>query len=246
MIKFVKLLCALAMSPVLALSAANAEPSGDELAEKMIAAFGSRDVWASREVDHITAVVEPSGGEAFLIELFTRWDKPQTVSWVRTRTREQLRVWDGLQEKGWSLTREYAGGEATVKEWSAERAAIEAQNYKTQFERLIHRVAKRDPDLQFGIVKEGPYQGWLEVSVDGEVVNQVLLREDGSPEKVTTPGVLDVPIEFDPLVSFGDHKQPGSGFGGAKFTTYVAKLLPNADSINFGLPKDLSNLDPTR
>ena len=227
---------------------AAADQAGDAMSEKMMDAFGHREVWATRKIDHITAIVEPDNGEAFLIDFWTRWDKPQTASWVRTRTREQLRVWNGDQGKGWTATREYAGAEANVKEWSEERIAQEELSYKTQFERLVHRIAKREPDISFSVASDVPHQGWLEIASNGEPIARISLRDDGSPEElmINTGESFDQRIRFDALVSFGDHQQPRSGYAGAKFTTYRAELMPNATGVHFGPPKNLMNLDPTR
>lgn len=222
-----------------------ADKAGDAMAEKMMAAFGDREIWASRTIDHVTAVVEPPQGEAFLIDIWNRWDKPQTLTWVRARTREQIRLFDG--DKGWSATRQRAAGPAEVKEWDAARLAAEQFNYQTGLERLIHRIAQRDRSLKFSVLKDGPYQGWLKVESNGETVDYVLLREDGSPEKVLVGGNPDnPPLELGPLVSFGDHKQPSNGVAGGAFTTYVAELMPSAEGVNFSYPSNLDNLDPTR
>lgn len=217
-------------------------PSGAELAERMMTAFGAREVWAQRTVDHITAIVQAPNGEGFLIDIWTRWDKPQTISWVRYRTREQIRVWDGTQ--GWTATREY-GQPAEVRDWSAQRVAQEVTAYRAQFERLIHRIAGRDSTLSFAVAT-GEYEGWLEARERGEPVTRLQLRPNGEPEKVLLVGTGDAPIIFSPLVSFGDHKQPASGIGGGGlgFTTYLAELLPTAAGIHFGRPKNLMNLDP--
>lgn len=222
-----------------------ADKAGDAMAEKMMAAFGDREIWASRKVDHITAVVAPPQGEAFLIDIWNRWDKPQTVTWVRARTREQVRIFDG--DRGWSATRQRGGGPAEVKEWDATRVAAERSNYETGLERLIHRIAQRDPLLSFSVLKDGPYEGWLKVEANGQIVDYVLLREDGSPEKVLVGGNPDnPPLELGPLVSFGDHNQPSNGVAGGAFTTYVAELMHSAEGVNFGYPTNLNSLSPTQ
>ncbi len=233
-------------SPALGSDDVGEEPSlvpGDSLAARLMAAFGNRDVWANAAVDHIVAIVEPPGGEAFLIELWTRWDRPGTISWVRARTREQLRIFDG--ERGWTATR-VRGEAAVVREWSPERLAAEKASYRTQAERTIRRIAMRDPALSFATAG-APHAGWLEVRDREGWVIKVELGPDGAPVRVLRSDEAN-PIQFGALVSFGNHKQPASGVTGTgeKFTTYVAELLPSADGIHFGPPRDLHNLNPKR
>jgi hypothetical protein len=215
----------------------------DSLVSRLLAALGAREVWSNAAVDHISAVVEPPGGEPFMIELYTRWDWPGTISWVRMRSREQLRVWDG--ERGWTATR-VRGQDAVVTEWSAARLAAERAAYRTQGERAFHRISRRDPSLSFAI-GTGEHAGWLDVR-DAEGTMVLLeLRPDGSPARLQR-GDEKTPIHFGTLVSFGDHKQPGSGATGPgeKFTTYVAELLPSAAGIHWGPPRGPRELNPAR
>jgi len=228
--------------PLSAIAASS--PEGVALAERMMAAFGDREVWASRVVDHITAVIESPDGERYLVEIFTRWDRPQTLFWIRTRTREQLRGFDGTT--GWTATRAY-GQPAEIKTWTSERVALEQLQYRGQFERLVHRIALGDQTLSF-TVGGGAYQGWLEVSEQGTLILRVRLRADGSPDRVWSVGNDDEPARFEPLASFGDHQQPGAGVAGgaARFTTLLAELRPTAGGIRFDQPSRLDRLDPTR
>lgn len=178
-----------------------------------------------------------------MIELWTRWDTPGTISWVRMRTREQLRIWDAT--RGWTVNRN-RGEDATIREWTPDRLAAERASYRTQAERAFHRIAMRDPSLSYGVVS-GAHTGWLDVrDKDGTVV-LIELTADGSPARVQRADEGS-PIHFGSLVSFGNHKQPGAGQAGSgeRFTTYVAELLPSAEGIRWGLPTNLRDLNPAR
>lgn len=215
-----------------------------ELVKRMMAAFGATDLWSRSKVDHISAVITAPNGEQFLTDLWTRWDKPQTISWVRFRSREQLRVFDG--DKGWTATREF-GRPATVINWSPARVAQEQLAYKSQFERLIHRIATRDRSLSFDMAGQ-EHPGWLEVREGREPIIRLQIGPDGDPRQFLPLGVPGDPIQFAPLVFFEDHKQAasGAGAGAAHFTILRAELLPSADGIRFGPPTNLMVLDPTR
>lgn len=216
--------------------------TGAALAERMMGAFGTPEVWAAARLDHITAVIQPPGREMFLIDIFTRWDRPQAVTWVRMRDREQLRIWDG--NRGWTANRVH-GQRAVVQEWTPERVAEEQQTYRAQFERMVHRIARRDPALSFSVAG-GDFAGWLEVAENGAPVLRILVGAEGNPERIHLLTTGDAPFTFAPLVSFGDHKQPGAGVAGVPFTMLRAELLRSADGIHFGPPRNLWNLDPTR
>ncbi|MGE3614940.1 MAG: DinB family protein [Gemmatimonadales bacterium] len=219
------------------------QPSGDSLAARMMSVIGGREVWAAGVVDHILAVIEsPQGGGNYIVELWTRWDRPGTISWVRTPSREQVRIFDG--NRGWTATRN-VGEVATVTDWAAERVVREQALYRGQFERTIHRIAARDPRLSFGVL-DGSRAGWLDVREDGVSILAIELGPDGAPVRALPAGET-TPFEFGPLAEFGNHRQPGSGVaGGTRFRTVMAELLPSAAGLRFGRPEASRSLDPSR
>ena len=196
------LLLVLAIAPATAVARQATTPDpGAALAERLLAAMGGREAWASVTFVHVEAVHDDLDiADPFVNLIWNDLREPRVRFAARNERFDQSRRIDasgGVRETG-----RKAGVRLTVEEYESDRAWWEGNVYRT-----FHRMARRDPSLRYRAAGASR----LEVlKPDGSVLNWFLLNQKGEP-MLFGSGPDARGTVFGPLQSAGSVRYPKWG-----------------------------------
>lgn len=211
------------------------DAASSAILDKYFSVAGGRDAWASAHGEYVLAkVADPRFPLPATFEFCWSWDDVFRAD--RMRVQGMTRQTVLRAEDGWIFSRPSNAPKGVIEPLSEELMQRARSEYIGNFEVLTHRLAKRDEAISTRL-GAGPWQNWVEVSVDNDVTAYILFAEDGSPKRFFR--LFDeTSIFFGPLADRGAVKFPAWGAfeGGEPFDLIVFELLDSAPTVPFEKP----------
>ena len=215
---------------------ATADGGSAAILDRYFDAIGGREIWARGHGEYVLAkVIDPRFPLPATFEFCWSWDEPKRAE--RMRVQGLSRRTALTADDGWMFTRPSNAAAGVLEATSAERRARSIAEWTGNFEVLTHRLAKRDAAVKTRL-GEGPWQQWIQVTVDDDVVAYLLIGEDGSPKRFFRLSD-EISIVFGPLADRGNVRFPAWGAfeGGEPFDIIAFEILDRAPSGPFEKPQ---------
>lgn len=217
-----------------------ADDQSEAILDSYFEAIGGRDIWAAGRGEYVLAKVQdPRFPLPATFEFCWSWEDARTSDRTRFQGLTQFRSFNG--KTGWTFMKPAGDVPGTISNWAPARTRRGAMEWKGNFEILTHRLSKKDPAVTTEM-GQGPWKGWVGISVGGELMSYLLIDENGAPKKFYR--LFDeISIVFGPLAARGDINFPAWGAfeGGEPFELIAFEILGKSPEKPF-LP--VSENDP--
>lgn len=209
-----------------------ADQRSDTILDKFYESLGGRAVWAGGRGEYVLAKVkDPRVPLPGTFEFCWSWESAQISDRTRFQGQTQVRSFDG--KTGYTFRKPSGDAPGQISEWTEERKQRGLQEWSGNFEILTHRMAKRDPAVSTRM-GEGPWEDWIAITVDGNLMSYLLIGSDGAPKKFHR--IFDkISVNFGPLADRGNFNFPawGSFEGGEPFDLIAFEILTAAPTRPF-------------
>lgn len=222
------------------LAGVKADEKSEEILDSYFEAIGGRQVWSAGRGEYVLAKVQdPRFPLPATFEFCWSWEEARTSDRTRFQGLTQFRSFNGSE--GWTYMKPAGDVPGDISPWSPSRVERGTMEWKGNFEILTHRLSKKDPAVTTEM-GQGPWENWIGISVDGDLMSYLLIDENGAPKKFHR--LFDkISIVFGPLAERGDINFPAWGAfeGGEPFDLIAFEILPESPQKPF-LP--VSENDP--